>query len=244
MVRRLAVAAVASFLTFVAGGTASASVIGSLTFTDSAGNPDTGGVVGPGDVIPIWLTFTLGAGSDPLTTDPVTSVVTSPTPALGDIDLFSGNPDTVDVNNDHLAFYVNEAAGCAGTFCPSPYTFNFNFDAPSFVTPAGLNLQNPGDHYTWELGTLTPNGGSAPAGTYDYTYASIAFYVSDLDVIDPDSGFPVTIGSVPIADTSNSAPLERTVVDPTPEPGTWMLMLTGLVLGGGALRRRIKTAAV
>jgi hypothetical protein len=243
MVKRLAVAAVASFLTLGLAETASASIIASLDFTDSSGNPDPGGVVGSGDVIPIWLTLTLGPGSDPLTTDSVTSVVTSPTPARSDINLNSNNPSTVDVNTDNLAFYVNEAAGCGGTFCPSPYTFNFNFNAPSFVTPAGLNLVNPGDHYTWELGTLTPNGGSAPDGTYDYTYASVAFYVSDLDVIDPSSGFPLEIGSLLIADTSNSAPFERTVVGSAPEPGTWMLMLMGLVLTGGAVRR-IKTAAV
>ncbi len=238
MFKRFVLSGLAATILLGTAGTASAGIIASLTFNDPTG------IIGPNDSVPVWLTLTLGANSDPVVTDAF-SVVTSPVPDWT-ANIWPGLPGIPDLLNDHFQIIVNEGYGCGQTFvvagCTSgtPYNFNFNFDPPAFVAPANLNL-NPGDSYTWLFGTFAPSAGPVPAGTYSFPYASVDFYVSDLDMLvlngqlDPN-GYPQQIASVHLADTGVGAPFERTVV---PEPTTWVFAISGLAMTAvGALRRK------
>ena len=237
MFNRFVVTALAATILLTAG-TASAGIIASLTFNDPTG------IIGPNDSVPVWLTLTLGANSDPVATDAF-SQVTSPIPDWTNND-FSSLPGIPDLQNHHFQIIVNEAYGCGQTFviagCISgtPHNFNFNFDPPAFVAPANLNL-NPGDSYTWLFGIFSPSGGPVSAGTYSFPYASVDFYISDLDILVlngqlDSNGYPEQVASVHLADTGGGAPFERTVV---PEPTTWLFAISGLAMTAGcALRRK------
>ena len=173
--------------------------------------------------IPIWLTLTLGPGSDPITTDP-SSNVTSPLSAQVISDL----------NGNSSGVVVNESASCGDTLdgCNQPgtaYTFGFNFGASNFVTPANLDLE-AGDSIDFLLGTFTPNGGNAPAGTYEYNQAAINFQYTD----------PVTQKTYFSQIATTTGVLTRTVfaAGGVPEPASWALMIGGFGLAGAALRRR------
>ena len=240
MFKRFVLSGLAATILLGTAGTASAGIIASLTFNDPTG------IIGPNDSVPVWLTLTLGANSDPVVTDAF-SVVTSPVPDWT-ANIWPGLLRVPYFQNDHFEIIVNEGYGCGQTFvvagCTSgtPYNFNFNFDPPAFVTPANLNL-NPGNSYTWLFGTFSPSGGPVPVGTYSFPYATVDFYISDLDILvlngqlDPN-GYPEEIASVHIADTGVGAPFERTVV---PEPATWLFMISGLTMAvGGALRRKLR----
>jgi hypothetical protein len=259
MIKRFLGVPVAASLLLGMASFARADISATLTFTDSLGNPDTGGIVAPTASIPVWLTLTLGTGSDPLTTDGV-STVTSPTLDFSTMNPYSSPPQAPDLSHDIIYATVNEAAGCSGTFINSDcssgaYGFAFNFGPPpagtppAFVTPQNFSL-TAGNSYTWELGTFTPTGGSAPAGTYTFPYASVAFYVYDGSILvrsnpdgtqtvcgsDTTNCYSEAIGGIPLADTSSEAAFTRTVVA-APEPSS-LIFLSAMLLGLAFVARK------
>jgi hypothetical protein len=250
------IAAVASLLMLGTASFAQADVVATLAFTDAFGNPDPGGIVGPTDSIPVWLTLTLAADSDPLITDP-SSLVTSPVFDYSTLNYNVNPPQAPDPSTDNFSVYVNEDIGCSGTFttgCTTgpPYDFTFNYGPTpnAFVTPANFDL-TAGGSYTWELGTFTPTGGSAPAGTYTLPSAGVAFYVYDDSILtdgstvcsSPGPGCsPELVAIQDVADTNNGPAFTRTVVS-APEPAAVILLATMLLGIAFMARNRIDQAA-
>jgi len=211
----------------LAATSASALPIATLAFRDPSG------IVGPNDVIEVWLTFTLDALSSALTTDGLGNV----TAGLDPGDIAAGV--TVTSSN------VNNSFSCSGTFtavCTTgpPYNFTFSVGPQSFPFTQNLNLQ-PGNSYDFLFGKFTPSAGPVAPGTYTFYNASFLIQYDGVD----STGAPFS-QSLNIASTcptqSASCAFTRTVVQDVavPEPGTWALFgLTGL--GWAILRRRRTT---
>lgn len=123
--------------------------------------------------------------------------------------------------------------GCGSNFtngqCPSE-SFTYGFDwGPA--EPATLAL-NPGDTFTYHFGTFKPKGGAVPAGTYSFSYASLAVFIRGVNAEGEDISTDISL-----ADTSNSTPFTRTVTA-VPEPETFALAVAGLFAVGLMVRRR------
>jgi hypothetical protein len=219
-----------------------AGVIATASFTTPTGT------VAANEAIPVWLTLTLDPSSDVLSTDAFGAVTSGVTPSdiaaglLGDIPPGFDETYATDMN-------VNVFFECSGTFtsvCGTgpPYDFNFEFSPLSFGGNHPLTL-NPGNSYQFLLGTFTPTGGSAPAGTYTFNNAGFFVQVWDrnhpVDPNDPNSQW-LHLADVPIASirASGSDPFTRDVTGSvaTPEPGAFGLMAAGLGLVALARRRR------
>lgn len=220
-----------------------AGVIGTVSFTQPTGT------VGQTDSISVYLTLALNPDSDPLTTD-ASGLVTSGMPADLTPFLFPSLPTGAD-GSGGITSNLNVAFGCSGTFtavCTDgpPYDFTFSYTPPTFIAPQNLNLQ-PGDSVSYLFGTFTPSGGSAPPGTYTLPYAALFIQVYDTtflaDQNDPFSG-PLHIGDIPLGSTVEGAAFTRDVLADAPEPGTWMMMLSGLGLAGGAALRRKRASSL
>ena len=191
---------------------AHAAVIATLTFDSPTGT------VSSSASIPVYLTLTLDPSSDPITTD-ASSHVTSPNP-------YSPDPNVI-LNNTYF---------CSGNFTKpdcgaGAYSFNFNFDPPSFVAPANVNLA-PGSVSHWLFGTFVPVGGHAASGTY-------TFYDAQFDFEATDTGMITDLANT--CDPSGATcSFTRTVV---PEPATWAMMLVGFGGLGLAMRSRRRPIA-
>ena len=202
---------------------AQAAVIATLSF-----DTPTGTVASNAD-IPVWMTLTLDPSSDPITTD-ASGYVTSPLSA-----------QTIsDLNGNSTGVYMSESVGCGDTLdaCNGPssaYTFSFNRGANTFAAPANLDLE-PGDSLDILLGTFTPNGGNAPAGTYEFNIAYVSFGYHDST---SDSTYLADIAHTP-------TPFDRTVfsVSAAPEPATWAMFLMGFGAVGFGLRATRRGKAV
>jgi hypothetical protein len=226
---------------------AEAAVIATLTFdTPSA-------TIFSNEAVPVWVTLHLSADSDPIVTDPFTAVTSGvTTQQIIDAGI---DPDTVTRIN------TNNSFECSGTFTngcdPGAYAFDFNFDPPSFVGAANLDLE-PGSDTSFLFGTFTPVGGNAAPGFYTFYNANFIFQVSytnpDYDPDDPDSQ-PTLVHDFNIASTCafpNQGPacaFTREVLaapggGAVPEPSGWALMIAGFGGAGAMLRRRRAAAAV
>jgi PEP-CTERM motif len=214
---------------------------GILTFTTPAGT------VSQTDSIPVWLTLLLDP-SYALATDASGNVITGLTISDIQANLFSGLPNGVDPTTDSLRSDVNVAFGCSGSFtnsCTSgpPYDFSFNFNADSMIAPVDLSLSAESST-DYLFGKFDPTGGTAPVGSYEFYYSTLFIQVFDNNFLqdpnDPNSG-ALHIADVPIADTANSTSFTRDVTGSTttPEPGTSALMLAGLGILVGFVRRKV-----
>ncbi len=183
--------------------------------------------------IPVWVTLTLDANSDPIATDG-SGVVTSPLSAQNLIDLVPGDGNII----------VNNGFQCSGTFTSGcgggAYAFNFNFATPSFVDPPNLSLA-PGSSTHFLFGTFDPTGGSAAPGVY--TFYNAIFEFEHYNPTDNSFHFSTIAATCP-SQTADCA-FTRTVIGggAIPEPAAWSLMLLGVGGMGAALRRRRLAAA-
>jgi hypothetical protein len=236
MVKRLVHVSVTGLMILAGIGAASGAPIATLTFMDPFQS------VNPADSIPVWLTLALDPASDPLITDAGANVTSGLTVADVQANLFSGLP-AVDPTTDTLTSNLNVGFGCSGTFTSScttgpPYDFIFNFNPPTLISPANLNLP-AGSSTNFLYGTFVPTGGIAPPGTYQFFFASVFIQVFDQNFLqDPSnlSSGPLHIADVPIADTAESnSVFTRSSV---PEPGTYTLMLAGLGALVAFMRRK------
>lgn len=121
--------------------------------------------------------------------------------------------------------------GCSSSFtdddCPSSTT-TYAFEWGTL--PETLTL-DPGASFTYRFGTFTPNGGAAPAGTYTFTYASLAVFVYGTDI----EGNSIS-ADFDLANTTGQT-FARDVVA-VPEPETYAMALAALGLVGFVARRR------
>jgi hypothetical protein len=79
------------------------------------------------------------------------------------------------------------------------------------------------------FGTFTPEGGNAPAGTYNLPGAQYEIQVFDTDVLD-SNGFATEVAEIPLGDTLNSAGFTAnvTAANVTPEPGFFGIIALAL----------------
>jgi hypothetical protein len=218
---------------------ANAAYVASLTFVQPTGT------VGPNDVIPVKVKLNLDETSDPLSTD-ANGQITSPFQFLLDAqEILAGQ-----VTNT----YVNTYFLCSGTFTnvcsPGAYSFDFAFNAPlaseptSLVFPSNLNIL-PGTSFEYDFGTFTPNGGPAAPGTYKF-FGSGATLNFNYTTTSP-SGEPINnLYSYTLAQTcpdGEPCSFSRTVTGAVPEPATWLMMIFGFGLVGGAMRYRQRQPA-
>lgn len=241
IVKRQIVHSILAAIAVVAlGGTASALPIASLSFT----NPT--GTASYTDSIPVWVTLSLQPGTGGLATDGAGNVLDL-TPADIVPYLFSGLPVGVDQNsatssdlNFNFSCFGSFLSDCGGT--PYQAFYNTGSDGPSLVTPAGLNMAD-GSSADFLLFTYAPlpnpdpsQPPQVPAGTYSFSQASVFIEVFYTDAT---TLLPTPLADVPLSDilsTDPNATFSRDVAGP--EPGTSVLMLAGLALVAGFVRRR------
>jgi hypothetical protein len=239
-------AAVVALASSMIAGPASAAVLASLEFVQPTG------FVTPTQAIDVFLRLSLDASSDPLRTDSSGELVT-PRFTDDEIASFQSSPPagTEAVSGDPsqpYQSYFNVYFSCSGTFtngcsAGTPYNFSFNTGPGSLSYPVNFSL-DPGEALNVLYGTFTPSAGPVAAGTY--TFFDAGFFMSFDQEIDGQSVY----GSRDLASTcssqSPSCAFTRTVAAAAvPEPASWAMMIGGLGLVGGMLRRRsLNTSAI
>ena len=219
----LAPAIVGLALGMAAAAPASATVTGTLAFTQPTG------VVGPTDVVPVLLTLTLDQTSDALSVSNYT--ITSGGPS--DAELIAAGFDLSQAYTTNLNVFFQ----CGGTFnsiCldPPPYRFDFSFENYAEIDIAA------GDDYTFAFGAFTPDPGAVPAGSYIFYNAGIFVQAFGLDLNGDPLHHDFAIANT--CDNENiTCAFTRTVVGgAVPEPATWAMMVLGFGGMGAMLRRR------
>ena len=137
------------------------------------------------DTIDVMLTFSLRADAGEAFTFDGTAGAPFGVPDILPTQATVYDPVTQTSTNVDFAHYdyayLNTWYGCSTNFsdnsCPSATT-TYRFDWGDL--PQALTL-NPGESFTYRMGTFTPNGGAAPAGTYTFSYAALALFVQGTD---------------------------------------------------------------
>jgi hypothetical protein len=200
------------------------------------------GVVGPTDVIDVWVTLTVQPNSSPLVFDA----------ALGSP--FGFNPADLPVQGQNGAGVLSDFAsytyvqtntffGCSGTFTntcdPGAYAFTFHTSndpgQPSFNFLPTLNLA-PGASMTYLFGTFTPVG-TVAEGTYTFYRTGATIVFDGLDATGQNIFRYVDLGESCPAGEEAACAFTRTVVG-VPEPQTYAMLMAGLLGVGWMARRR------
>ncbi|MEO8623132.1 MAG: PEP-CTERM sorting domain-containing protein [bacterium] len=220
------------------------------------------------DAFDIWIRLTLDAGANPFMFDGDSPGTNFGIPGLT---LPSQGSYFDGTNYQSLAFdsysfaRTTVALECSGTFFTScggtPYVFDFYYCgalAPCFLGQNTFTMA-PGSTYDYLFGTLTPAGGTAPAGTYNLynaaTWLSVVGTGHEVDangndvldangnqILHTDLNAYVDLAVTCGAGANNpSCNFIRTTTDDTvvtPEPATLGLVGLGLFAIGGLRRRR------
>lgn len=194
------------------------------------------------DTIDLWVTLSLSATSDTFSYDGSLSID----------QVFGGVPLPLTGNNHQLGLYDQPFASyshsskfvsrnCSGTFtigCDGgPYTIEqgssdwFSLEEP-FV-------MNAGDSRDFLLATLTPVGGSAPAGSYVFHSGALGFSVHGVGL--DGTALEGSIEFSACASEALSCSFTRTVTA-VPEPSLLALAAAGLLSVWGVQRRRAAQA--
>ena len=179
------------------GGTAHAVPTGTLTFISPTG------VVGPTDVVEVWLRLTLDADSEPLHLD---STLTGF--GVNTADIPEGWTSLTEAN-------TNTSFWCSGDFgseCSqgTPYNFSFNTSGPNTFNFLHDITINPGESRDYLFGTFTPSAGPVAQGTYTFYNAGFEL---ELNGIDADGGSAFWYYSIAqtCPDNDSSCAFTRTV---------------------------------
>lgn len=207
-------------------GVASADISGTVAFTTPVVN------VLSTDSIPVFVTLTMTG--DALITDGSGNVTSL---SLAQIQANQvGSPPPNAFTGDNLTTNTNETLYCSGTFFQGcggagnggAYDFTFGTGPGSFFYAPNLDLE-PGTSTTFLFGTFTPEGGNAPAGTYNLPEAQLEIEVFDTDVLDTN-GFATEVAEISLGDTFDSAGFTAnvTAANVTPEPGFFGIIALAL----------------
>ncbi len=214
---------------------ANAAIIGTLTFRDPTGT------VNSNQTIDMWVTLTLDAASDPLTYDdsidafgginpatfPETGYLNNPPPYdLVSFDSYDNvGPFTTRNCNDSFA-----APGCGNP--TSAYTWTTPPPPNNWFNWAGT--LNPGESVDILLYQLSPNGGNAPAGTYQAFDVGLGLAVYGYNDT-YDDGVWAHLIEFNTECSSGGCSFTRTVV---PVPGA-LWLLGSAITALGLMRRRM-----
>lgn len=151
----------------------SAAPLGTLSFLQPTG------VVGPNDMIPVWMRFTLNADSPALVIDNtsgssipglVVDWIQYDDPNGGPFHIYSYGTFT---SVDHVD--VQGVFGCSGTFTdvcdPGAYRFEWSNNPDSVYNIEQLTL-HAGESFDYLWGVFVPQGSVAP-GTYEFYYSTL-----------------------------------------------------------------------
>lgn len=141
--------------------------------------------------------------------------------------------------------YLYTVRFCSGTFttgCGGP-----PYEVDGVVS--GNGWFDVGDTYTLAAGatqdfllyTLTPTGGTAAPGTYEFRNIGLGIAFEGLDLDGNEIRADVQALTCPDFDPSCSF---SRVVTAVPEPSSWAMMLGGLAFAAGVARRRLGQGAV
>ena len=208
-----------AFALALAGHSAQAEVLASLTFIQPTG------VAATTDVIPMWVRLTLAANSD--------SVSLSTTTDSAYVDWYCESGGFSDCSLD----------GPDAQAQPSPYVVNAHFGKDSWfeLTQRPAFVLNAGDSVDLHIVDLIPRSGSVPAGFYQHQEVGLSLYAApqpeNETVFPPEPLFEVRTSC---QSSPNACIFSRTVTAAVPEAGTfWLGAMGGIgLLGLLSTRRR------
>jgi PEP-CTERM motif len=207
----------------------------SLSFTQATGT------VLATDSIDVWVTlsysddeaftFDLSESSPPFGLTPSLLPLTGSNGGLGLYDVEFAT---------YTRAYLYTSRYCSGTFTTTPC------DGPPYDVGIGQgpNWFAVGDAYTLAPGasqdflllTLTPTGGSAAPGTYEFYNVGLGIGIEGEDI--DGNLLEARVEALTCPDFNPSSCSFSRVVTAVPEPGSWAMMLSGLAVALGVARRR------
>ncbi len=228
--RNAAALAVTASALALAATPASATVLGTLSFTTPTG------IVGATDSIDIYLTLALDAASDDLITDENGRLLSGLD--AGDFTDAGLDPDAVSGSCLNVFF---QCGGNFDTLCNgagAPYNVDFRFDGRNINVAAGGS-------YSFLYATFNPAAGAVAPGTYTFYNAALFGVPFDEngDAFTGPDGYDVTIVfdqtcPYPYSDTCAFTRTVEGVDAAVPEPSSWAMLITGFGAVGYAMRRR------
>lgn len=117
---------------------------------------------------------------------------------------------------------------------PAPYTFSETFSMSGYILNTAVIT---GTWYVDDTGTLSING--IPIDTETRTFNGVSFTVPDADLVAGINTLSVTMTANDQTDDGIRVEISQATAD-TPEPGTLVMLGSGVLAGIGVFRRKLE----